>query len=87
MYKRQVRTSADTSGLLAKNPLIGTAISQLDVIRTQDWARVFMPGADQEMAKSVAAIVSQGAEVSTTMKALRTTLEGIYTSQVKPHLG
>lgn len=82
-----VRTSADTSGLLAKNPLIGTAISQLDVIRTQDWARVFMPGADQEMAKSVAAIVSQGAEVSTTMKALRTTLEGIYTSQVKPHLG
>lgn len=81
-----VRTSADTSGLLAKNPLIGTAVKQLDVIRTQDWARVFMPGADQEMARSVAAIVSQGSDVTATMKTLRATLEGIYTSQVKPHL-
>ncbi|MCI1748872.1 MAG: ABC transporter substrate-binding protein [Acidipropionibacterium sp.] len=81
-----VRTSADTSSLLAKNPLIGTAIKQLDVTRTQDWARVFLPGADQEMAKSVAAILTQGAGVDATMKTLRTTLEGIYTSQVKPHL-
>ncbi len=81
-----VRTSADTSSLLAKNPLIGTAIKQLDVTRTQDWARVFMPGADQEMAKSVAAILTQKADVAATMKALRTTLEGIYASQVKPHL-
>ncbi|WP_230843985.1 ABC transporter substrate-binding protein [Propionibacterium freudenreichii] len=78
-----VRKSADTSELLAKNPLIETAIKQLDVTRTQDYARVFLPGADQEMAKSVAQIVTQNADVASTMKSLRSTLEGIYNGQVK----
>ena len=81
-----VRKSADTSSLLAANPLIGTAIKQLDVTRTQDYARVFLPGADQEMAKSVAKLVTQRADVKQTMTALRATLEQIYTTQVKPHL-
>ncbi|WP_027586536.1 ABC transporter substrate-binding protein [Acidipropionibacterium thoenii] len=81
-----VRKSADTSSLLEKNALIGTAIKQLDVTRAQDWARVFMPGADQEIAKAVAGILTQKADTTATMKSLRSTLEGIYTSQVKPHL-
>ncbi len=81
-----VRKSADTSSLLAANPLIGTAIKQLDVTRTQDYARVFLPGADQEMAKSVAQIVTQQADVKQAMSSLKGTLEQIYTTQVKPHL-
>ncbi|MDA8439322.1 MAG: ABC transporter substrate-binding protein [Propionibacterium sp.] len=82
-----VRKSADTSSLLTANPLIGTAIKQLDVTRTQDYARVFLPGADQEMAKSVAQLLTQRADVKQTMTALHGTLEQIYTTQVKPHLG
>lgn len=78
-----VRQSADVSSLLAKNPLIGTAIKQLDVTRKQDYARVFLPGADQEMAKSVAAIVSQQADVKSTLTALKGTLQQIFDTQVK----
>ena len=81
-----VQNDADTASLLQKNPLIGTAIKQLDVTHTQDWARVFLPGADQEIAKSVASIVTQQADVKSTLTALQSTLEGIYTSQVKPKL-
>ena len=80
-----VRKSADVTSLLAKNPLIGTAIKQLEVTRTQDYARVFLPGADQEMAKSVAQIVTKEADVKSTMTALRSTLENIFNTQVKSH--
>ena len=78
-----VRTSADTSSLLAANPLAGEAIKQLDVTRPQDYARAFLPGADQEMAKSIAQIVTQKADVKTTMTSLRGVLEKIYDGQVK----
>ena len=78
-----VRTSADTSSLLAKNPLAGEAIKQLDATRPQDYARAFLPGADQEIAKAVAEIVTQDADVSAPMTKLKGVLEGIYASQVK----
>lgn len=81
-----VRRSADASSLFATNPLIETAIKQLDVTRTQDYARVFLPGADQEMAKSVAKIVTQQADVKATMTELRATLQRIFDTQVKPKI-
>lgn len=82
-----VRTSADTKALIAANPLIETAIKQLDVTRTQDYARVFLPGADQEMAKSVAQLLTAKADVKSTMTTLKATLNNIYTTQVKPKIG
>jgi sn-glycerol 3-phosphate transport system substrate-binding protein len=81
-----VRKSADTSSLIAKAPQAKVAIDQLSVTRNQDWARVFLPGADQEMAKSCATILTQQGDVQGEMSKLRSTLEGIYTSQVKPNL-
>lgn len=81
-----VRKSADTASLLAKNPLAGEAIKQLDVTRTQDYARAFLPGADQEMAKSVAKIVTAQADVKTTMTELKATLQKIFDTQVKSHI-
>ena len=48
------RTSADMTAVLAKTPQIKTAMDQLAVTRVQDNARVFLPGADQEMAKAAA---------------------------------
>jgi len=81
-----VRKSADTSALLAENPLAGTAIEQLEVTRTQDRARAFLPGADQEMAKSVAKIVTAEAEVKATMTDLKATLEKIFDTQVKQYV-
>ncbi|MEV6971444.1 ABC transporter substrate-binding protein [Hamadaea sp. NPDC051192] len=81
-----VRKSADPSSLIAKAPQSKVAIDQLAATRNQDWARVFLPGADQEMANACAAILTKNAEVQGEMTKLKSKLEGIYTSQVQPHL-
>ncbi|GAB2764744.1 ABC transporter substrate-binding protein [Sinomonas soli] len=81
-----VNKSADMTAVLAKTPQIQTAIDQLAVTKVQDNARVFLPGADQEMAKAVAKIVTQQADVKSTMGDLKKTLQGIYDKDVKPKL-
>ncbi|WP_334173150.1 ABC transporter substrate-binding protein [Sinomonas sp.] len=81
-----VRKSADMTTVLAKTPQIQTAIDQLAVTRVQDNARVFLPGADQEMGKSAARILTQQGDVKAEMSALKKTLEGIYEKDVKPKL-
>lgn len=73
--------------VLAQTPQIQTAVDQLAVTRVQDNARVFLPGADQELAKAAAAILTQQADVKATMASLKKTLEGIYEKDVKPKLG
>ncbi|MDJ0321302.1 ABC transporter substrate-binding protein [Pseudarthrobacter sp. PS3-L1] len=80
------RKSADMSAVLATTPQIKTAMDQLAVTRVQDHARVFIPGADQEMAKAAAKILTQEADVQATMTELKATLEGIYEMDVKPRL-
>lgn len=80
------RTSADMATVLAQTPQIKTAMDQLAVTKVQDRARVFLPGADQEMAKAAAKILTQQGDVKATMTELKKTLEGIYTKDVKPKL-
>ncbi|WP_144659433.1 ABC transporter substrate-binding protein [Paenarthrobacter nicotinovorans] len=80
------RVSADMSAVLAATPQIKTAMDQLAATKVQDNARVFLPGADQEMAKSAAKILTQQGDVQATMNELKKTLEGIYTKDVKPKL-
>ncbi|WP_369045078.1 ABC transporter substrate-binding protein [Sinomonas sp. P10A9] len=81
-----VRKSADMTAVLAKTPQIQTAIDQLAVTKVQDNARVFLPGADQEMGKAVAKIVTQQGDVKATLADLKKTLTGIYEKDVKPKL-
>ncbi|MDP5228054.1 MULTISPECIES: ABC transporter substrate-binding protein [Arthrobacter] len=81
------RKSADMSAVLAKTPQIKIAMDQLTVTHKQDNARVFLPGADQEMAKTAAAILTQKADVKSSLTDLKGKLEGIYTKDVKPKLG
>ncbi|MFE4197498.1 ABC transporter substrate-binding protein [Paenarthrobacter sp. NPDC056912] len=80
------RLSADMSAVLAATPQIKTAMDQLAVTKVQDNARVFLPGADQEMAKAAAKILTQQGDVQATMTELKKTLDGIYTKDVKPKL-
>lgn len=80
------RLSADMSAVLAATPQIKTAMDQLSVTKVQDNARVFLPGADQEMAKAAAKILTQQGDVKATMTELKKTLEGIYTKDVQPKL-
>jgi sn-glycerol 3-phosphate transport system substrate-binding protein len=81
------RKSADMSAVLAKTPQIKTAMDQLAVTRKQDNTRVFLPGADQEIAKAAAAILTQKADVKASLGSLKGKLEDIYTRDVKPKLG
>ncbi|MCC3302359.1 ABC transporter substrate-binding protein [Arthrobacter sp. zg-Y895] len=81
-----VRKSADMTKVLAATPQIQTAIDQLAVTRNQDYARVFLPGADQEIAKAAGRILTEQADVKTTLTELSAILEGIYTNDVKPKL-
>lgn len=80
------RTSADMTAVLAQTPQIKTAMDQLAATKVQDRARVFLPGADQEMAKAAAKILTQQGDVKAVMTELKKTLEGIYTKDVKPKL-
>lgn len=81
-----IRKSADLSELTAETPEIQTAVDQLEVTRPQDFARVFLPGADQEIAKSIAEIATTEGDVQAAMDGLKETLEGIYSQEIEPKL-
>ena len=81
-----VRKSADLTELTAETPQIQTAVDQLDATKPQDFARVFLPGADQEMAEAIASIVTAEGDVQEAMDGLKETLEGIFTKEIEPKL-
>jgi sn-glycerol 3-phosphate transport system substrate-binding protein len=80
------RSSADTSTLTAKAPQIKTAIDQIAVVRTQDRARVFLPGGDKAIADGFGRVVTQNEDPKTVLTAVKTQLQDIYTRDVKPKL-
>ena len=82
-----VREDADIAALTAASPLAKTAIDQLAVVRKQDNARVFIPGADQEIAAAMAKVLTAQAGVKDSLTALQTKLQSLYDSQVKSKIG
>ncbi|MET3369626.1 UNVERIFIED_CONTAM: sn-glycerol 3-phosphate transport system substrate-binding protein [Jeotgalibacillus campisalis] len=81
-----VAEAADISSIVAQTPEFKTVVDQLKVTRTQDFARTFLPGGDQELAKAATKIMNEKADVKSTLTELRGTLEGIYNKDVKPKL-
>lgn len=81
-----VRTDADPTELIKKTPQAKTAIDQLPATRPQDYARVFLPNGDIEMAQMLSNVLTKNADVSTELTTLKSTLEGIYMSKVEPKL-
>ena len=81
-----VRADADTTAVLATTPQIQLALDQLKVTRSHDYARVFLPGADLEMANAAAKIMNEKADVATSLGELQEKLESIYTKTVQPKL-
>lgn len=69
---------------MEENPNFATAIKQLPDTRPQDYARVFLPGADQEIGGAFEKIVTNRDDVKETLTALQEKLQGIYDKQVKP---
>jgi sn-glycerol 3-phosphate transport system substrate-binding protein len=81
-----VRKSANVDSIVSAVPQAKAAIDQLAVTRSQDWARVFLPGADQEMANTCANILTSQADVKSELDKLASTLNTIYTRDVKPNI-
>ncbi|MCG7247628.1 ABC transporter substrate-binding protein [Corynebacterium simulans] len=69
---------------MEENPNFKTAIEQLPDTRPQDYARVFLPGADQEIGGAFEKIVTNRDDVKKTLTDLEKTLQSIYDNQVKP---
>ena len=80
------RTSADVSALVAAAPQIQTAIDQIEVVRTQDYARAFFPGGDKAVADGVGRVLTQDEDPPTVLTEVRAELEEIYTTDVEPLL-
>jgi sn-glycerol 3-phosphate transport system substrate-binding protein len=78
-----VRKSADSSSL---DPITQTAIKQSSNTRSQDWARVFLPGGDADMNTMIQTLTTQQADVASAASTLQGQLSTIYTQQVKPYL-
>ena len=73
-----VQKDADMSDVYAEQPLFEVAVDQLELTRSQDFARVFVPGGDREIARTLQSILAQGQDVATSLSALETTLVGLY---------
>jgi sn-glycerol 3-phosphate transport system substrate-binding protein len=81
-----VRKSSNTASLIAKNPLIETAIKQLPLTRSQDWARVFLPSGDQILSNAIVSVTTQNQDPKAALSSAKSQLEQVYNSQVKPNL-
>ena len=70
---------------LAKNPNAKTAVDQLPKTRSQDYARVFVPGGGARIGKALDQ-VAQGANVAQTFAGLNTETQQVIDSQIKAKL-
>lgn len=84
-----VRKSAldnpEEKAFLDKNPNALTAVQQLPKTRSQDFARVFVPGGGARIGKALDQIV-QGADVPTVFKALNDETQQVIERQIRPKL-
>ncbi|MEW1953710.1 ABC transporter substrate-binding protein [Terrabacter sp. NPDC080008] len=85
-----VRKSAvdlpEEKAFLDKNPNAKTAIEQLPKTRSQDNARVLLPGGGARIGKGLDQIVS-GQDVATVFKGLDSESQQVFDSQIKSKLG
>ncbi|WP_132475685.1 ABC transporter substrate-binding protein [Rhodococcus sp. SMB37] len=71
---------------LDENPNARTAVDQLAVTRSQDYARVFVPGADQVIGTGLEKIALQNADVAMTFAEIQDQLQQIIDRQITPNL-
>ena len=71
---------------LEANPNAKTAVDQLAVTRSQDYARVFVPGGDKIIGTGLEQIALQNADVATTFAGVADQLQQIIDRQITPNL-
>lgn len=80
------RTSADVSALVATAPQIQTAIDQIAVVRTQDYARALPPGGDKVIADGFGRVLTKNEDANPVRAEVKAQLTDICTTDVTPHL-
>ncbi|QGU01438.1 sn-glycerol-3-phosphate-binding periplasmic protein UgpB precursor [Corynebacterium kalinowskii] len=85
-----VRTTAQEDAeqkkFMAENPNYKTAVDQLPQTRSQDYARVFIPGADTKIGGAFESILIGNKDPKEEMDKLQKEVQSIYDAQVKPQL-
>ena len=81
-----VQTGADMSAVYAKTPQFKTAVDQLSRARSQDYARVFVPGGDRAISGTIQAVLTTPVDIGGALDSLRDKLEKFYRRDVEPRL-
>jgi sn-glycerol 3-phosphate transport system substrate-binding protein len=81
-----VQTAADMSSVYAKTPQFKTAVDQLARARSQDYARVFVPGGDRAISGTIQAVLTTPVDIGSALDALRDKLEKFYRRDVESRL-
>jgi sn-glycerol 3-phosphate transport system substrate-binding protein len=81
-----VQSSADMSAVYAKTPQFKTAVDQLSRARSQDYARVFVPGGDRAISGTIQAVLTTPVDIGSALDALRDKLEKFYRRDVESRL-
>ena len=77
---------ADMSEVYEEQPQFETAVDQLERARVQDYARVFLPGADLELAETLQSLLTSGADVREEMERVQAEFESLYESDLAGEL-
>lgn len=78
-----VRTNADMSSYYGENPLFEVAVNQLALTRSQDFARVFIPGGDRVLAQNLQRILHGGADVKSTLESAAAEIQTNFDRDLK----
>ena len=76
----------DMKPFLEQNPNFRTALEQLDVTQSQDYARVLLPGGGARIGAGLDRITIGGEDVSTVFGELQEESETVYERDIEPKL-
>lgn len=81
-----VHTEADMSDVYEETPQFETAVDQLERTRSQDNARVFLPGGDHELSQTLQDILTGDGDVQAELEDLEASLEELYEQELADEL-
>ncbi|MCY4670873.1 MAG: ABC transporter substrate-binding protein, partial [Rhodococcus sp.] len=84
--RKSATSEPSMKAFLDANPNSRTAVDQLSRTRSQDYARVFVPGGDQIIGTGLEQIALQKADVASTFAGVATQLQQIIDRQITPKL-
>ena len=84
--RKDASADLEMKTFLDEHPNYQTAIDQLPHTRIQDPARVFVPGADQVIGGAFESILTNNADIRSTMKKVDKEISRAYETQIKPKM-